>query len=78
LRYRPTQEDAYGRRKIQGYDATAGFAELWRAADFVAGPVESLAEVWARRRESRCVELRVLLEQRAAGMPVRLSTTTAR
>jgi hypothetical protein len=37
------------------------------AAGFVASPVESLAEVWARAMGVTCVELRVLLEQRAAG-----------
>ena len=37
------------------------------AAGFVAGPVESLAEVWARAIGITCVELRSVLEQRAAG-----------
>jgi hypothetical protein len=37
------------------------------AAGFVAGPVESLAEVSARAIAITCVELRTLLEQRAAG-----------
>jgi hypothetical protein len=39
------------------------------AAGFVAGPVESLAEVWSRSMGITCVELRALLGQRAAGTP---------
>ena len=40
------------------------------AAGFVAGSVESLAEVWARAMGITCIELRVLLGQRAAGPPL--------
>jgi hypothetical protein len=40
------------------------------AAGFVAGPVESLAEMWARAMGITSVELRALLEQRAAGLAV--------
>ena len=40
------------------------------AAGFIGGPVESLAEVWARSMGITSVELRVLLESRAAGLPV--------
>jgi hypothetical protein len=36
------------------------------AAGFVAGPVESLAEVWARAMGISCIELRAQLERRAA------------
>jgi len=36
-------------------------------AGFVAGSVESLAEVWARAMGISCIELRALLERRAAG-----------
>jgi len=38
-----------------------GFAELSLGAGFVADPVESLAEVWARTMGITCVELRVVL-----------------
>ena len=40
------------------------------AAGFVAGPVESLAEAWARSMGITCLELRALLERRAAGLRV--------
>jgi hypothetical protein len=37
------------------------------AAGFVAGANDSLAAVWARALGVTCVELRALLERRAAG-----------
>jgi hypothetical protein len=40
------------------------------AAGLVAGPVESLAEVWARAMGISCIELRALLERRATGLSV--------
>jgi hypothetical protein len=39
-------------------------------AGFTAGPLESLAEVCARAMGITCLELRALLERRAAGLPV--------
>jgi hypothetical protein len=44
--------------------------EALAAAGFVAGPVESLAEVCARAMGITCLELRSQLERRAAGLPV--------
>lgn len=54
---------------IAGYDPAVAdrLRGTLAAAGFVASPVESLAEVWARAMGVTCVELRVLLEQRAAG-----------
>ena len=43
-------------------DALAG-------ASFIAGPVESLAELWARAMGISCLDLRVMPERRAAGLP---------
>jgi hypothetical protein len=43
--------------------------EVLAGAGFVAGPLESLAEVWARSMGITCPELRALLERRAAGLP---------
>src|SRR5664279_26796 len=45
------------------YDPTAtdGIRATLAAAGFVAGPLESLAEVWARAMGITCVELRTLL-----------------
>jgi hypothetical protein len=55
-------------RTISPYDpeATDRLRGTLAAAGFVAGPVESLAEVWARAMGITCVELRTLLGQRAA------------
>ena len=56
-------------RSIARYDpeATARLRGALAAAGFVAGPVESLAQVWARALGITCVELRAALERRAAG-----------
>ena len=57
-------------RALARYDpaATARLRGTLAAAGFVAGPVESLAEVWARAMGISCLELRALLERRAAGL----------
>jgi hypothetical protein len=59
-------------RAIAQYDpaATDRLRGGLAAAGFVAGPVESLAEVWARAMGITCIELRALLERRPAGWPV--------
>jgi hypothetical protein len=59
-------------RSATKYDpsATDQLRAKLAAAGFIAGPVESLDEVWARAMGITCVELRTLLEQRAAGLPV--------
>jgi len=55
-------------RAATAYDpsAPARIRAALAAAGFVAGPVESLGEVWARAMGITCLELRTLLEQRAA------------
>jgi hypothetical protein len=65
-RWRPAIRSAFA------YDpsATDRLRNTLAAAGFVAGPLESLAEVWARAMEITSVELRALLEQRAAGLSV--------
>jgi hypothetical protein len=57
-------------RAVERYDPALAdhVRQALAAAGFVAGPVESLAELWARSTGITCVELRVLLEQRAAGL----------
>ena len=58
-------------RAATAYDpsATAKIRATLAAAGFVAGPVESLAELWARAMGVTSIELRTLLERRAAGLP---------
>jgi hypothetical protein len=62
-------------RAAPAYDpsAPAQIRATVDAAGFVAGPVESLAEVWARAMGITCVEVRALLERRAAAaqLPIR-------
>jgi hypothetical protein len=59
------------RGAITRYDpaATDRLRKTLARAGFAAGPAESLAEVWARAMGVTCVELRDLLERRAAGLP---------
>jgi hypothetical protein len=59
------------RGAITRYDpaATDRLRETLVRAGFAAGPVESLAEVWARAMGITSVELRARLERRAAGLP---------
>jgi len=58
-------------RSIAQYDpaATDRLRGGLAAAGFLAGPVESLAEVWSRAMGITSVKLRALLERRAAGLP---------
>jgi hypothetical protein len=49
--------------------ATDRLRKALAGAGFVAGPVESLAEVWARAMGISCMALRARLERRAAGLP---------
>ncbi len=50
-------------------DATEQLRGALSAAGFVADPTESLGAVWAARALGvTCVELRALLERRAAGL----------
>jgi len=49
--------------------ATDRLGKALASAGFVRGPMESLAEVWARAMGISCIELRARLERRAAGMP---------
>ena len=60
--------DLNRQRRRLGYGN--GFVRRLRAGGYVAGPVESLAEVCARAIGITCLELRALLERRAAGRPV--------
>jgi hypothetical protein len=59
-------------RSIAPYDPAAleRLPGALASAGLVAGPVESMAELWARAMGVTCPELRVLLERRAAGLPV--------
>jgi hypothetical protein len=50
--------------------ATDRLRKALAGAGFVASPVESLAEVWARAMGISCIELRARLERRAAGLSV--------
>jgi hypothetical protein len=50
--------------------ATDQLRKALAGAGFVADPVESLAEVWARAIGISCIELRALLERRATGLSV--------
>jgi hypothetical protein len=56
---------------VSAFDPSARdrLLEALAVAGFVAGPMESPAEVWARAMGITCVELRALLERRAAGLP---------
>jgi hypothetical protein len=58
------------RGSITRYDpaATDRLRKTLARAGFIASPAESLAEVWARAMGITCVDLRALLEQRAAGL----------
>jgi len=50
--------------------ATDRLRKALAGTGFVARPMESLAEVWARAMGISCIELRARLERWAAGMPV--------
>lgn len=58
-------------RAAPAYDPVAAqeLRDALARAGFVAGPLERLAEVWARAMGITCFELRGLLERRAAGLP---------
>ena len=49
--------------------ATDRLRKALAGAGFVAGPVESLAEVWARAMGISCIELRALLEGERPACP---------
>jgi hypothetical protein len=61
---------ALGAIALYDPEATARLRGALAAAGFTAGPVESLAEVWARAMGITCIELRAQLERRVAGLPV--------